>query len=94
MDIETRNSYYKRKGIMYIIFTFPNTFLINSTHEFHLMCLKPLLTFTTLWANSADDKLMIFFLFFPGNRIWHFVQIVSAGWRQFVWNVNSCFLGK
>ena len=22
------------------------------------------LTFTTLWANSADDKLMIFFLFF------------------------------
>ena len=27
------------------------------------------LTFTTLWAFSADDKLMIFFLFFPENRI-------------------------
>ena len=24
-------------------------------------------TFTTLWAYSADDKLMIFFLFSPGN---------------------------
>ena len=27
------------------------------------------LTFTTLWAFSAKDKLMIFFLFFPVNRI-------------------------
>ena len=27
------------------------------------------LTFTTLWTNSADDKLMTFFLVFPGNRI-------------------------
>ena len=29
---------------------------------------------TTLWA---DDKLIIFFLFFPENRLWHFMQIVS-----------------
>ena len=35
------------------------------------------LTFTTLWAFSADDKMMLFFLFFPENRIWHFMQIVS-----------------
>ena len=37
------------------------------------------LIFTTLWANSADDKLTIFLLFFPENRIKHFihVQIVS-----------------
>ena len=35
------------------------------------------LTFTTLWAFSADEQLMIFFLFFPENRIWHFMQIVS-----------------
>ena len=27
------------------------------------------LTFTTLWAYSADKKLVIFFLFFPENRI-------------------------
>ena len=33
------------------------------------------LTFTTLWAFSAENKLMIFFLFFPENRIWHFMQI-------------------
>ena len=37
---------------------------------------EEILTLTTLWANSADNKLMIF-LFFPENRIWHFLQIVS-----------------
>ena len=37
------------------------------------------LTFTTLWAFLADGKLMIFFLFFLENRIWHFMQIVSSG---------------
>ena len=37
------------------------------------------LTFTTLLANSADDKLVIFFLFFTVNRIWQFMQIVSTG---------------
>ena len=31
------------------------------------------LTFTTLWANSAYDKLMVFFYFLPENRIWHFI---------------------
>ena len=36
------------------------------------------LTITTLWVDSADDKLMIFFLFFLENRIWHFMQIVSV----------------
>ena len=35
------------------------------------------LTFAILWANSADNILMIFFLFFPENRIRHFMQIVS-----------------
>ena len=33
-------------------------------------------TFTSLWANSADDKWMLYFL---ENRIWHFMQIVSNG---------------
>ena len=32
-----------------------------------------------LWANSVDDKLIIFFWLFPGNRLWHFMQIVSLG---------------
>ena len=36
------------------------------------------LTFTTLWANSANNK-SIFFFFFPPPR---------------KWNVKSCFLGK
>ena len=35
-----------------------------------------LFTITTLWANSADDILMIFS---PENRIWHFMQIISLG---------------
>ena len=42
-----------------------------------------------LWANSADDKLMIFFLFFIENRIWNFMQIVSLGGC-----VKSYFQGK
>ena len=28
-----------------------------------------ILTFTILWANSADNNFMIFFLIFPENRI-------------------------
>ena len=27
------------------------------------------LTFTTVWANSADEKLIIFFLILPENRL-------------------------
>ena len=30
-------------------------------------------------ANSADNTLMIFSYFFPENRIWHFMQIVTIG---------------
>ena len=36
------------------------------------------LTFTAIRANSADYKLVISFLFFPVNRIWYFMQIVSS----------------
>ena len=43
----------------------------NLHHSIHL-------AITTLWADSADDKLMIF-LFFPENKFWHFLQIVSWG---------------
>ena len=47
-------------------------FLVIYLHIFFL-------TFTALWANSAEDELMILFLFFPVNRIRHFMQIVSNG---------------
>ena len=33
------------------------------------------LTFTTLWANSADDELIIFLFFLPENWLWYFMQI-------------------
>ena len=32
-----------------------------------------------LWADSADGKLVILFLFFLEIRTWHFMQIVSQG---------------
>ena len=34
-------------------------------------------TLSMLWTISADDKLMIFFLFYLENRIRHFMQTVS-----------------
>ena len=36
------------------------------------------LTYTTLWANLWDNKLMIV-VFFPENKLWHFMQTVSRG---------------
>ena len=36
------------------------------------------LTFTTLWANSADKNLK-YFLFFQENSLRHFMQIVFLG---------------
>ena len=44
------------------------------------------------WANSADDKLMIFFLFFLENRIWHSCNFLLR--RQFAWSVKFCFWGQ
>ena len=35
------------------------------------------LIFITLWANSAGDKL-IFFLFSPENKHWHFMRTVFS----------------
>ena len=40
---------------------------------------KSALTLNILSENSADDKVMIYFLFFQENRIWYFMQIVSLG---------------
>ena len=52
------------------------TIIWNSAQT--LLLLQRRLTLTMLWANSADDKLMIIFLlFFLKNSIWHFMQIVS-----------------
>ena len=39
--------------------------------------IEVVLTLSTLWTISADDKLMIFFLFYLENRIRHFMQTVS-----------------
>ena len=44
------------------------------------------LTFATLWANTADGKLKMFFLFFPENSLLHFMQ--------FAWSVKAYFLGE
>ena len=68
-------------------------------HQYCLMAIMVCLTFTTLWAFSADDKLMIFFLFFPENWIWHFMQIVSLGdnlspWETVCMKCQILFSGK
>ena len=34
------------------------------------------LTVTTFWANSANDKFKIFFLFLRENRFWHFMETI------------------
>ena len=57
----------------------PKNLLWRKQTEIGKLFAFSILTFTTLWAFSADDKLMIFFLFFPENWIWHFMQIVSLG---------------
>ena len=52
-----------------------DTFSLDVAHFFFLpqkIAVTPgslSLTFTILWSNSPDDKLMIFFLFFSENRI-------------------------
>ena len=55
----------------------------------HQKAITQLLTLTMLREDSAEDKLMRFFLFFPDNRIWHFMQIVSCCMKY-----QSYFLGK
>ena len=49
---------------------------ISVSSMYIILALIPVLTHTTLSANSADDKL-IFFLIFPEKRFGHFMQIVS-----------------
>ena len=62
-----------------------NTFLkICQSVNIQMLLLKVLLNmmgliFTILLANSADNNLMIFFLFFLENKICHFMQIISIG---------------
>ena len=59
--------------------SFKKIFQYNSNLAAELTDWYTVFTFTPLRANSAGDKLVTFFVFFPENKIWH---------------VNSCFLGK
>ena len=43
--------------------------IIPLSHQRRTKPINNVLTFTTLWVNSADDKLLILFLFFPENRL-------------------------
>ena len=51
-----------------------------------------LLTLTALRANSADNKVVIFFLFFPENRILFHANFLHRS--QFVWNIRFFLSGK
>ena len=46
------------------------------------------LNFTTLLANSADDKLIMFSLFSPENKIWHFMIIVSIWVNLYTYEIS------
>ena len=48
-----------------------------STVEHYAVPIQFYLTFTTLWANSAKDKLVISFLFFPGKGFDISLKMVS-----------------
>ena len=68
----------------------------NGFREFYVMkdFLKETDTLKTSnpWANSADNKL-IFFYFYPRKLDLAF-HANCLQWRQFAWNVKSCFLRK
>ena len=68
---------------------------VNSTLFYLHECLNMHIsqTFCMLMINVADNKLVIFSIFIPENRTWHFMQIVSGG-DSFAWNVESYFLEK
>ena len=72
--------------ILFCFFFFTKT---NGNEVWDCDYVRDFLCSTTRWANSADDKLVIFIIFFPENRIWHFMQM-----ETFAWNVKFCFLGK
>ena len=61
-----------KKKKMYILYIKMVIFLFNLYICVWIQHFKdPYLTFSTLWANSADDKLVkaFFFFFFPENRL-------------------------
>ena len=43
---------------------------------------------------SEDEKLVILFLFFPGNRIWHFVQVIWMKGQNLFPGKNKKYLSK
>ena len=61
------------------------------------------LIFATLWANSANDKSVIYFLLllFTENKVWHFLQTVPGESLHEMsnlifskWVLQSCLLWK
>ena len=56
--------------------------------SWHIQSHQNRLTFSTLLAKEADVKLILSSLLF-GNRVWHFIQIVSRGKLCFHGNVTK-----
>ena len=76
------------KRLITVVLGYTLFFILSEfCHFFCMISINP----SSLLANSADDKFLVFFLHSPENQIWHFMQIVSKG--QFVWNDKSCFQG-
>ena len=47
--------------------------LYDNIYGIHSKRVNILYTLILLWVNSVEGKLMKSLLFFPGNRIWHFM---------------------
>ena len=47
------------------------------------------LTLSTLWENSADNKLMIFFIYFPGDNLHEYQILFSEKNKK---NISKCRL--
>ena len=75
------------KGLSNINFKASNKIEVSHCHTF---IDKSNLTFTTLWANSADDKLTIFFYFFS-RKIGFDISCKLSPTRQFAWMSDPIF---
>ena len=75
---------YKCSQISFIFTSYKGVFILfmkkihNILYQFYMV---DTLTFITLWANSADDWMVIYIFFFlPENRFWHLTcQFLFSG---------------
>ena len=66
---------------------------IITWHNYSLSMLWVLIWFLALWVKFSAADILKYFSYFPRKQILTF-HANCLQWRQFAWNVKSCFLGK